>query len=338
MKRYILFLPLALLLLFPGCSTAPEGEMPSPEEIPPEPTPVSAPFITETPDKPEQDLPLPVIEFSLTIPQVPAPLTVSESAGLPLPVYQAPRKTPVPATDPSLPETGTQAIPGKFPEESKPVVKAPEPVQEKPAPAAKKTEEITYRREETLTAGEAGVVALDGTDWIFLRVADGTALDYKDRTSGNGKTLFSYTIPGEGTWILLFQRQDHSSGETELAEITIRGENPSPTPVPETEATERPADLVQAEERLREIEENPERVEETLGLLEFLMDAASDDETLAGYYYRMARTLEMNSLYQDLKRAYDTYKYIEDTFFLTDYYEKALERIRFLDRHFFKLR
>ncbi|MBN2628088.1 MAG: hypothetical protein JXA95_15575, partial [Spirochaetales bacterium] len=188
---------------------------------------------------------------------------------------------------------------------------------------------------------------------LFLRVKEGDRLDYTDRTTADGKTLFSYEVPGEGTWVLLFQRQNNSTGDSELAEVTLYGEEPLPSGDTEPIAVEEPlmetpaptpvgpaatGDIAQAQERLKEIEENPEKVQETLDLLEFLIDASSDDEALAGYYYRTARTLEMNSLYQDLRKAYETYEYIRDTFFLTDYYELAQERLRFLDRHFFKLR
>ena len=217
--------------------------------------------------------------------------------------------------------------------------------------------DIPTIKEETFSAGEAGLMALDGSDWFFMKERDGSDVEYVDRTTMDGRTLFSFQFPGPGVYYLIFQRQDHSTGDTEKGEILVTIEEagnaeemirdgfdaapalsnsiieePTSTPVADNPSVE------QAAERLEVIEDDPEKVEETLQLLEFLVDAASDDESLAEYYYRMARTLEKNTRFQDLKRAYDTYEYIEKTFFLTDYYEKSVERIRYLDRHFFKLR
>ncbi|MDC7219752.1 MAG: hypothetical protein PQJ59_07420 [Spirochaetales bacterium] len=215
--------------------------------------------------------------------------------------------------------------------------------------------EPVYRSEEKYPTGEIALVILEDPDWFYLGEGDGQPVDFKDRTILDGKTLFTFEFPRAGTYTLVFQRQDLSKGESEeaaiLAEVLDDYVSVAEVDSPEEEEIqpqvseessdvqkETPANILSAEKRLDQIDEDPDKVEETLELLEFLLDAASDDESLAEYYYRMARTLEMNTRFQDLRKAYETYQYIEDTFFLTDYYEKSVERIRYLDRHFFKLR
>ena len=371
MKNYLIPSAIAtVFLLFSSCRTVEEGsnlpdpgsgnELLSPDHPeeqaadPPDYAVPLSPAITDDSTAPVE-LPVPKLSLSFYEPQISGAIAKDNPVNPPLPVFHIPEE-----------ETPTLAVPEAFPDKKEesaviPAVKAAptaaeEVLQTESAENERQAvgESPDVTGEETFPFGEISLVILDGTDWFYLKEKEGADVNFTDRSIMNGKTLFSYDFPGVGTYILLFQRQDHRTGTTERAEILVKVQEDVPAVIPEEEGEDgketadrseavdsiaSPAEsVVTAEKRLEEIEEDPEKVEETLGLLEFLADAASDDESLAGYYYRMARTLEMNTRFQDLRKAYETYQYIENTFFLTDYYEKAVERIRYLDRHFFKLR
>jgi hypothetical protein len=234
-------------------------------------------------------------------------------------------------------------------------VRVKEEVKDEPKPEEESTPETVKEiREERYSSGIPIPLVLEGTDWVYLGEENSEDTGFQDRKVLTDRTLFTFSFPEARTYILLFSRQNHSTGDSEQEKIRVVIEadsdkgiqkeespesivplEPAAEPVQETREN---LETLEAQARLQEIEENPEEAEESLELLEFLVNVESDDETLAGYYYRMARVLEMNSKVQDLNKAYDTYKYIIDHFFLTDYYELSEERIRFLDRHFFKLR
>ena len=335
------------------------------------------PQLSDAADEEEEtSLPLPELALSGFVPLLTSSAEALPEPELPLPVFRDEGERADPAGEPApvsprsddiaIGETARLAVPQDFHEPINPVEAEPEEKETvtvsspaKAAPPAETPSEQSapaFIMEETLPLGDIALLNLEGSDWYFLEEKEGGEVDFVDRTTLEGKSLFSFQFPRVGTYRLIFQRQNHSTGDLDKAEILVRileeedlslSESPDGADPAEEHSSvitgEEPAggdepDAADAAERLEEIEEDPEKVEETLELLEYLVDVASDDESLAGYYYRMARTLEMNTRFQDLRRAYDTYEYIADTFFLTDYYELAEERIRYLDRHFFKLR
>jgi hypothetical protein len=360
LKRPIHFLALSviLLVLLAGCQSF--GDSSLPDTYVPQ---VAEEKLNEASNEASNELPLPQLELSLFIPFLPPSNKTRVSIAPPLPIYREPI---VVKEEPSPPE-----VVAPVPKE--PVVKEESPsssvVKETVPQKEEKVEqedlnsdpEPTVIGEEYFLPDEVSLVILEGSDWFYLKEKDGESLDFVDRTVMDGKTIFSFEFPEKGRFTLVFQRQDLSSGDTEEGELKVIVQDmlPESTSLDEEEAPDSGQDLVEedsgdneekvqektnipsvaaAEERLDEIEEDPDRVEETIDLLEFLMDAASDDESLAEYYYRMARILEMNTRFQDLRKSYEIYQYIVDTFFLTDYYDLSIERLRYLDRHFFKLR
>ncbi|MDC7224801.1 MAG: hypothetical protein PQJ60_13730 [Spirochaetales bacterium] len=367
-------IPVVLLLLTVGCQSVEERL---------DPPDYTAILPSEAPEV-SVDLPLPQLVLSYYLPPPILPLHEELDLPLPLPAYRGEgavvMAAPVeeeekasPVVTPSPPPAEEKSVDSNERSQSSSRSESSQTV----APTREREEENEQAaplREESFPAGEAALVVLEGTDWLYLREKEGEKVNFSDRTVMDGQTLFSFKFPQEGQYILVFQRQDFSTGDSEQEEILVHATEPASEPqlssalgvddstgeegaplepsfeereetasdLPVSDVSEEkqsPSQAVSAAvARLEEIEENPDKVEETLDLLEFLMDAASDDEELAGYYYRLARTLEMNTRFQDLRKAYEIYGYIEDTFFLTDYYDLAVDRLRYLDRHFFKLR
>lgn len=350
----------------PAMAPGPEPSAePDPEPLPEEIVLIVRPPLSEPPREEPADLPVP--EFRIT-PMAYRPLGKAAEEKAPflaLPLYRLslgkPRvEEPKPGVLPPVPEP-EETIPGEVTKS----VSSAETTGEmkKPPPAAVEPENLPPKspilKEEIYLLGFPAIVTLDGQDWLYIGEEDSRDPGFADRLAAQGQSLFTFSFPEPGRYVLLFTRFDARTGETEESRVAVtveeeapQGEDgsgetetetgedslePAPGEIPPEEAPL--AEEAQARERLDALEEDdPENAREILELLEFLTQTESDDDVLAAYYYRMARTLEMNSRFQDLRRSYGIYQLIEDRFFLTDYYELARERIRYLDRHFFKLR
>lgn len=218
------------------------------------------------------------------------------------------------------------------------------------------------------------VVVRDGYGWIFTGMSpDNGGIIFTSRDSDSGKTIFTFDTLQSGEYDLVFQKQDNIAGTavSEVLKTTIGGMEAPETVLPgQTEEAievlaERgaPPDFLElfAEgaygQMTRGLIEFLETAEEMRGLLPDMYAGFLDaGETGAAaktierylelgsygygddrYYYELAQLYESEPLRSE-KTAHRYYKIVVDVYPASIYYERALSRAAYLERHFLRVR
>lgn len=232
-----------------------------------------------------------------------------------------------------------------------------------PRPAAPADEEPTAGRENggeaqnlgslRVPPGEPFDYAVDGQGWIY----DGSSpagVRFIKRTVPSTTTEFTFLAEEEGTYTLTFIYNDIISGLSERALLTLEVGSSEETPPGEWEA-----DLSMPAE---EPEPGPPTAEEVvaLGFYEALreadkalkggndlraldiLNAASrrfaDSRDLDRILFALASLYEQNGPLRDLDRALGLYKRITDEYPASIFYNRAAERIIYIERNFIRIR
>jgi len=213
-------------------------------------------------------------------------------------------------------------------------VPAPTPT---PAPAPEPVWE-EKKMEEPLSPESDITLELPGGGWSFLGIEpEQPSFQLMEQFQGLEKSRFLFSpLTLEGRYVLRFTKQDPSTGRNkgiryQIIILDSQEEDQTLSVVPEEQNKE---DLLKEMLNLREKNESPEKM---IPLLEDIIRYDWNNEEYAGYLYELALQLEKNGVTQDLERAFSLYERIQEEFFLSSYYEKAGDRMLYLNRHFFLL-
>lgn len=213
-----------------------------------------------------------------------------------------------------------------------------------PAPEPEPVPETVWEEEaQSFTPESEITLELPGTGWSYLGMEPPLdtfkMLDQFSGLQGSRFLFSSITIPG--VYKLRFTKQDPRNGlEKGMLFIIEIAPSQEPSlessfPVMDHLSVERnKEDLVKEIIEMKQRNEGPEKM---IPLLESLIRLDWNNEEYAGYLFELAQQLEKNGITQDLERAFALYERIQEEFFLSSYYEKAGERILYLNRHFFLL-
>ena len=245
---------------------------------------------------------------------------------------------------------------------------SPEPVKEEtlPAPAAVVENSPISESDYTISTDSSGklIINLQGTGWVFLTSSGNTELKLRDKSydPASGRTRFAFTVKNSGEYDadLVFMKQDLLKGESEQKVLYIDKSNS-----PESSATAEGNSIVEEETPLTVSDLKPEQIE-TDG--ETALNTAPDDlkavssveseaienpveepvtaakelpadlnQLDAAELYHLAQSYEKPGTGQSLEKAMELYLMIKRDFPVTEERFKAESRIRYLNKHYFKV-
>lgn len=204
-------------------------------------------------------------------------------------------------------------------------------------------------------------IPLLGSGWIFNggQSEKGTMAVNEDRVYTGEKTIFTFSFPESGSYTLSFQRQDLDSGDVKrklaYVEVVNDGSRIENEDIfqqtsnsdeyeqftnehgnPEDKLTNLSEDQINA--ILESAEENPDiSYRDRIDILDYLVTYYGTGPRGAEYYYRLAQILEQQGRYQDIHQSYDLYNFVSDNFPLSMYSRLSRDRIRYLERHYFRI-
>lgn len=251
----------------------------------------------------------------------------------PVPEFSSDHRVPVVRDEPPVVEI--QAPPVRAAE----TVSPPEA---DPAPAP--VMETVWEEEQHSFSPESEIILeLPGAGWSFQGIEPAlNSFKMLDQFSGLQESRFLFSsISNPGEYKIRFKKQDPQSGSEKGMVFVIQITSPQISmqegtglAVDNTPVEKSKEELVQEVIEMKQRNEGPEKM---IPLLESLIRMDWNNEEYAGYLYELALQLEKNGITQDLERAFALYERIQEEFFLSSYYEKAGERILYLNRHFFLL-
>ncbi|MBF9017637.1 MULTISPECIES: hypothetical protein [unclassified Oceanispirochaeta] len=245
---------------------------------------------------------------------------------------------------------------------------SPEPVREEAVPAPASVAENTPISESdyNLSTDSSGklIINLQGTGWVFLSSSGSSELKLRDKSydPASGRTRFAFTVKNSGEYNadLVFMKQDLLKGESEQKVLSIDKSN-SPE---RTGAAERNSN-VEEETPPTVTDLKPEQIEtdgdaaintapgdqEAVSSVESEVIALPVEESVAevkelpvdlnqlaaAELYQLALSYEKPGTGQSLETAMELYLMIKREFPVTEERFKAESRIRYLNKHYFKV-
>ena len=221
-------------------------------------------------------------------------------------------------------------------------------------------------------------VALEGYGWIFTGMEPNTGgMRFAGRKHDAVQTIFTFGAYSAGEYTLSFQQQNNTTGTLKAgsAIVLVREVDTIGTAVVSAEArapivdtaadehlvgeervaallTSNPAEVLKYLDEYLEgllpadadeilplilIFENRDLPEETARCMEAYVALVPDDFGNDRRYFELGRMYELPAL-RDEKKAHGYYSQVVDYYPASFYYEDALERKRYLERHFLRLR
>jgi hypothetical protein len=260
-----------------------------------------------------------------------------ESGKLPSAATIAPNKTATPSV--SLPAAPPSAAPLVMPGlERKPVTRAPMSAQ----------------------TGSRIEIPFEGTGWTYLgEKGQKEGVRYDSRRFEGSNLVFVLSASKPGEYLLWFQRQDPLLGTAidELVPLAVSqkaqapmapdqaqtgpSQQPSPAKTPAAAASGSPAAGPGAESPQEIILAARKEIE--AGRAQGAVDAltallARHPSGLDEAFFLMGQALELNGPTRDVQRAYSYYKRIRDEFPHSQFWDRASERMNYIERHFFEIR
>jgi hypothetical protein len=236
-----------------------------------------------------------------------------------------------------------------------------------PEPAAV-VENIDMNEDEySLSIDSSGklIVHLQGAGWVFLSSSGNTELKLRDKSyePASGRTRFAFTVKNSGEYDaeMIFMKQDLLKGESEQRVLSIDDDSL------ETEAAVSSEEIVEKTSLSDPASENTELESEEpvrdalLATSEDILEADSTEDTVEGEVpaesseneivlmpadldklnaselYDLARIYEKPGSQQSLETAMDLYIKIKNDFPVTEERFMAESRIRYLNKHYFKV-
>lgn len=295
--------------------------------------PLEIPASKEVADDMEVPWPVPKMESVLfAYPELILPQSVLAVIEWPIPELPDIRVHEVP----QVRETPPPVVVVRPPDPPPVIVTRPEP-EPTPEPVSGTLWEEN-EAEASLSPGSDITLELPGGGWTFLGIEpEQNSFQLIDQLQSLEKSRFIFTpLTLEGAYILRFKKQDPSSGRDKGVRYKIVILTPSvdELTLSAVSSERNKEELLKEMIDLRQKNEGPEKM---IPLLEDLIRLDWNNEEYAGYLYELALQLEKNGITQDLERAFALYLRIQDEFFLSSYYEKAGDRMLYLNRHFFLL-
>lgn len=251
-------------------------------------------------------------------------------------------------------------------EESTPEISAAEEEDAMPEAIAVVENKEMSETDYSLSKDSSGklIVHLEGAGWVFLSSSGNTELKLRDKAyePASGRTRFAFTIKNSGEYDaeMVFMKQDllkgeseqrvlkfdnnslesHAASNEEIVEKEILSETPSENTDMVSETTGTDA-LFTASEELLEVDSTEDTAE-----LEISADSSENEIALlpadlekmnASELYDLARIYEKPGSQQSLETAMDLYIKIKNDFPVSEERFMAESRIRYLNKHYFKV-
>lgn len=325
---------------------------------------VSAPY------KESEEEIISLVSEDLPEPSVPVPEVAAVSSN---PVSPAANTLPVSA--PVVTVEKTQVAENRTPS----VTDTTDAVTETPVPVAASTRlpSLQVEKEIKSSPGEPVSLILDGEGWIFDREKSSGDIKLVDRKFADGKTIFQFFPSGEGSYALVFQLQNLSTGSEETMNCKLDvtpayGNSQTPVVIPseysetsdgqnsgsgdhlsEILSEENIPGLVASIDLLIAEDSDPERgnifdafnlLEKQGGYDDYLVGLAENSFRLYPYndqsaelLYRAAEAKEKPGAGQNIDKALELFRMVMECYPLSIFSDRSDERIRYLERHFMKI-